>query len=210
MTNTELSKAKAIFKLYKQGKEDVLKSLSHGGIKSFLNTYLGVTQEKIESITEEEMLKTAFLTVSQNNNSNLFVFINLIQRLNDRIDDAQPDLMSINWEDDEKWKEKGMRLFELYCNLETNRPLLIEIDNRLPFLEKAYIIHLPDYNPQTETYHYSSQSLEKITKGAATEKYNGLQLYYFRELLKASKKEDVVEQIKSLTLEKARNICSEK
>lgn len=219
MTDIELSKAKIIYKLHKQGKEDVLRSLSHGGMKSFLNAYANITQEKIEAIAEEEMLKRVFLSTFQNTeeSSNLLVYLNRIVRLNDKIDDAQPDLESINWEES-KFLPKGveklsieerkkLKAYSLYCDLETNRPILIGDDIPEEFDYLFNLITLPDYIPQTESYHYSSQSLEKITKGSAKEMFNRLQLYYFRELLETSKKEEVIKRMKSLTKKELTNIC---
>lgn len=221
MTDLELSKAKIIYKLHKKGKEDVLRSLSHGGMKSFLNAYANITQEKIEAIAEEEMLKRAFLSTFQNTeeSSNLLVYINRIVRTSERIDDGQPDLESVNWElcknipeGLEKLslydsKKENLNVYSLYCDLETNRPLLLGdcTPNRFDYLFN--ILLLPDYIPQTESYHYNSQSLEKITKGSAKEKFNRLQLYYFRELLETSKKEEVIKRMKSLTKKELTNIC---
>lgn len=46
MTDIELSTARMIYKLHKEGQKDVLESVSHGGMNSFLKTYMNITQEK--------------------------------------------------------------------------------------------------------------------------------------------------------------------
>ena len=91
--------------------------------------------------------------------------------------------------------------------METNRPLLLGDNIPEEFDYLFNILLLPDYIPQKESYHYNCHSLEKITKGSATIPYERLQLYYFKELLKASKKEEVVKRMKSLTKQELESIC---
>lgn len=219
MTDIELSKARIIYKLHKKGQKDVLENVSHGSMNFFLKTYMNITQEKIASITDDEMLRRAFLSVFQNTkeSNNLLVYLNRIVRINDKIDDGQPDLVSIGWKESkfipENFEKKSitekqeLKAYSLYCDLETNRPLLLGDNIPEEFDYLFNILLLPDYIPQEESYHFNCHSLEKITKGSATIPYERLQLYYFKELLKASKKEEVVQRMKCLTKRELTSIC---
>lgn len=165
------------------------------------------------------MLRRAFLSVFQNTkeSSNLLVYLNRIVRINDKIDDGQPDLVSIGWKESrfipENFEKKSitekqeLKAYSLYCDLETNRPLLLGDNIPEEFGYLFNILLLPGYILQEEIYHFNSHSLEKITKGSATMPYERLQLYYFKELLKASKKEEVVKRMKSLTKQELESIC---
>ncbi len=138
----------------------------------------------------------------------MWVFINYIQRNSNKIDDGQPELISIDWK--REIELEPSEWYNFYCNLETGVPILIKHNDEV--LRKYFSINthifIPNYSPQTETYHYNNHSLEKITKGSATFPFNRLQLYYFRLLLENSC-EDAIKRIKSLSLKEKEEIyCS--
>lgn len=212
MTDLELKKAIEKYKMQVEGQRMLLESVANKAVSVFANQYFSnVNEENITAIPKDEILRNAFLSTFRETqeSSNLLVYINHIQRINARIDDGQPNLMSINWANEEEWKQNGMCLFTFYCDLETNKPFLVGEDNLKSFLKQAYIIRLLDYFPTTESYHYNSKSLEKITKGSATASFNRLQLYYFKQLLETSR-EGAVSRIKKLTHEEMSTICNSK
>ncbi len=207
MTNLELEKARNEYYYQLAGKKEMLECMNSYLARKFaLN--LGIDKDKIEAITEDMILRNTFLSIFQNtkNSNNLMVYINHIQKTNNRIDDGQPELVSINRKTNNPPQE--LQLSILYCDLETNKPILINSENKEEIKDKTELL-LPDYTPQIETYHYSSHSLEKISKGFATKKFDRLQLFYFRELLEHSR-EETVERIRKLSIEEMRKICQGK
>lgn len=212
MTEFELQKARDEYKKQIEGKRLLLEALKNESISSFTKHYFAnVKDSNIQSFTNDEILRNVFLSTFRDTkeSKNLYIYINRIKRKNVFISDGQPILESISWENAGKERFGDLELYSFYCDLETNKPLLVgknEIDafiNRTPYLE------LPDYTPKTETYHYNSSNLEQITKGFATEKFNRLQLYFFKELLENSY-DRAVARILNLTNQQKNAICSGK
>ncbi len=209
MTDMELSKAKKEYKELIEGKKRLIYFFNGSLNNKFAFNYFNVDKEKVNAITNDVILRNTYLSVFQETkeSSNLLVYINHIARLNDTINDGQPDFVSIDWKKKQETMPNGMHNYALFCDLETNHPVLFEDNTINEWAHLMNVIWLPDYSPKEETYHYNSKSLEVITKGSATEKYNRLQLYYFKELLESTKKEDVVTRMKHLTKQELREIC---
>ncbi len=225
MTERELKEARINFYRELEGQKRILKCLRCSGSEEFARDFLNVTPEKIEQVDRDTILRNTFLSNFQNTekSGNIMIYMNRIKRINDKIDDGQPDLTSVNWEAcenipeglenqslTEKEKLMGLRIYSLYCDLETNRPLLLG-----DFTEKRFdwcenILVLPNYTPRTENYHYNSASLEKISKGAMTDAFNQLQLFYFKTLLNDDSPEEAITRVRNLKKEELEKICLSK
>lgn len=208
MTDRELDIARRKYKQLLEGKRKMLECFNDKDLKSFAFDYYGINEEKILSIQKEEIIKRAFLSTFQetNQSNNIMVYLNLIQKTNSEIDGIQSEFVSINWKNANQPLPKGLQMYSLYCDLETNNPILVDMNNFETFCANSLLINLPDYIMQTETYYYHGKSLEKISKGSATEKFNKLQLFYFQELLQNSK-EEVLNRMRSLTPQDYTSIC---
>lgn len=213
MTNLELQAAKCEYKNQLEGKKQFLDSvLNFPMVHDFVKENMQELQETVRNISDDILLRNVFLKEFQKSQSSnhLMVYINCIARTHAHINDGQPNLKSVNWSKEKKidWP-KDMRTFSLYCDLENNEPFLMHNGNVDRFINESFIIILPDYAPQKETYHYTSNSLEKITKGSATISFERLQLYYFRQLLETSRDQALL-RIKSLDTDSLRKICLKK
>ena len=217
MTEIELKNARYLHYMSLEGKKSILSWLEYKPAQIFAYEYLCLGPQKIKEITEEEILRNSFLSISGNTKetNNLLVYLNRIQRKSEKIDDEKPHLKSVNWEkcihmpeglEIESVSENDLKIYSLYCNLETNQPILYGNSTKNRFDNVGNIIILPDYTPKTEEYHYNSRSLKKIDKGSAEKAYQRLQLYYFRQLLETSR-EEALSRIKKLTQEDLRKIC---
>ncbi len=223
MTDLELRRARDEYKTQLKGKRKMLRSLSNSDVQTVMNQYFP-NVNKIRELSQDEILRNAFLANFRNTkeSSKLMVWLNYVQRMDDSISDGQPTIASIKWEYYKsleliRMNEEVPKLLEtlneaniynLYCDLETNEPFLISEANKQEFLKKSHQILIP-VEPRTETYHYNSHSLERITKGPATESFNRLQLYYFKQLLKYSRKKAVA-RVEQLTTNELDDICLDK
>lgn len=222
MTDLELKKAIETYRMQLEGQQMLLESVASKAIFAFTSQYFSnVSEESIQSISKDEILRKAFLSTFGNTkeSSNLVVSLNYIQKVDATLSDGQPELVSIHWKYNQieellrvndKTLQKtsdGLNIYNLYCDLETNRPFLIGVEEQ-DFLKNVHKIFIP-FKPTTETYHYNSKSLEKITKGSATKSFNRLQLYYFRLLLDSSR-EEAVTRIRKLTSKELEEICLDK
>lgn len=208
MTDIELEYAKQKYRIALEGKKNLLECVSKYSTQQFLGMNTDLTEEKIKNISEDEMLRNAFLSVFQNTqeNSKFMVFINTVLRNNDKLDDCQPELIGVGPYALNKRVPNGLNTYDLYCSLENNKPILIGDENNNEFIKSAKIIYLPSFVEGVETYRYSSTSLEKITKGPATIQFNKLQLYYFKQLLETSREKANAHML-SLTKQDYEHIC---
>ncbi len=206
MTDIELKEAKDLYKKHLRGKEQVLECLANGYSNYFLHKFANTNRDKIAAIEDDEILRNTFLSVFQHEQpeekNHFYVYINIIERVNDRIDDGQPELVAFDFVN----ASKQANYYNLYCDLENNIPVLKDYYNEMKFKTYNRIIFLPVYVAKRETYRYNSKSLEKITKGYATDAFNKLQLYYFKQLLETSR-EKANARMLSLTNQDYRDIC---
>ena len=224
MTNIELENARHLYYTCLEGKKNLLGWIEYKPAHVFANQYLDINRDKIRKITTDEILRTSFLSIFSNteNSSSLLIYLNRIQRKTEKIDDEKPHLKSVNWEKcinipeglehlslTEEERENGVNIYSLYCDIETNKPVLYGDSTPNRFDNIDNIIILPDYEPKTEEYCYNSRSLERISKGSAKIYYERLQLYYFKQLLETSC-EEALSRVKSLSKEDLRKICLEK
>lgn len=211
MTIQEINNAKRAYWQSVQGKEILLKLISSCKINQFVTTYMrDFNSSQITSISDDYILQTSFLSESHNTkaSNNLMVYLNNIERLDSSIDAEKPILNSVDWnvlhKEESKNLPNSLPIFKLYCDLETDRPVLIGQDDFEKFQQKSNIIELPNYTPKKEEYYYNDNGLSSITKGSASEMYNRLQLYFYRELLTKKQEEVVARILKKDTLE---NVC---
>lgn len=215
MTELELKQARETYKMQLEGQQMLLERVANKAVFAFTKQYFSnVSEESIMSISKDEILRNAFLSIFGNTkeSSQILFYINCIQRKDACISDGRPELTSIDWSKGFLDVPKPLNRYKLYCDLETNQPRLIELSNQLNYNDSHNIIFLPNYyyeGPITETYYYSSKSLEKITKGYVTEAFNRLQLYYFKQLLETSR-EEAVKRVKSLDIKEINAICKSK
>lgn len=214
MTEIELKQAKENYKMLLEGRDMLFESVANMAVSTFTKQYFSnVSEESIMSITKDEILRNAFLSTFGNTkeSSNLIIFLNQGLRINSNINDGQPEFVGIGCKQDSLLPmELSMHL--LYCDLETNQPIIINAENpdEIRYRNKYFDwIPIPNYTPKKENYYYSSTSLDKISKGSATEAFNRLQLYYFKQLLETSYEEAVSRVIK-LTPNEVKSICYSK
>lgn len=191
MTLNEQINACEKYKRYLEEKERLLTLLKQEEDNLFLKDFVSIDRRNIEEISPEKMLQRAFLTsVNPNVSSGLMVYINDIIRTDASLSDGRPTLVSYDngYEELEAYK-KGLNIYSLYSDLETNRPILINVDNIRDFKDENYVIEHPDYYPVKESYEYHSKSLEKVSKGSFTKLYDEMQVYYFNLLLDKSRDE---------------------
>ncbi len=209
MTDLELEKARKDYRMGLEGQRKLLECVANKAVSIFTDQYFpNVNEEKISSISKDEILRAAFLANFQDTeaSSNLLVYLNRIQRIDNYISDGRPELKSVIWEKEGKTVyPKGIHLFGFYVDLETNQPSLINQEMQ-ECLDTSYFLSLPDYTPQTETYHYNSKSQEKITKGKATDAFNRLQLYYFKQIYETDYEQAVL-HMQLLSDDQLRKIC---
>lgn len=226
MTEVELSNAKFKYETLKAGKRLMLESLKNEEMHQFASVYFSnVNKEKIQSIHNDEILRYTFLSTFRDTkeSSRLMIWLNYVERVDGILCDDQPILSSINW--DSKWlikKRKELNLFKenemlllktpgrlniynLYCDLETNKPFLVRDIDESEFFRTSHAMFIP-CNPISEMYTYNSHSLDQITKGTLTKAFNRLQLYYFRLLLNNSK-DNSLTRMKKLTSKDLEEIC---
>lgn len=200
MTDLELKNARIAYKMQLEGKRKLLESLANIPIQEFTKQfYPNIKAESILSISDDEILRRTFLRTFQDTKDSmqLMVYLNKVVRNNGTISDAFPYFESIIWDNSIKCDLLGEKIYTLFCDLETNNPILIPNYSLNEFLTNIYSIKLSN-KPISETYYYNSKSLDKINKGSIEESYNRLQLYYFKELL-ISSREEAVEKVKILT-----------
>lgn len=208
MTDLELKKAIEKYKMQLEGQRILLESVANNAVSTFTSQYFSnVNEENVKKITKEEILRNAFLSTFQytKESSQILFYINCIQRKDACINDGQPELTSIDWSKGVLGIPKPLKLYNLYCDLETNQPRLIELSSN-----NNSIIFMPNHFlecPSKETYFYSSKGIEKITKGYATEPFNRLQLYYFKQLLETSR-DEAIKRVKSLNDKEINAICN--
>lgn len=214
MTEIELKQAKENYKMLLEGRRILLESVANKAVSTFTKQYFSnVSEESIMSITKDEILRNAFLSTfgETKESSNLIIFLNQGLRINSNINDGQPEFVGIGCKQDSLLPmELSMHL--LYCDLETNQPIIINAENpdEIRYRNKYFDwIPIPNYISKKENYYYSSTSLEKISKGSATEAFNRLQLYYFKQLLETSY-EEAVTRIRKLTTKELEDICLDK
>lgn len=212
MTDLELKQARETYKMQVEGQQMLLERVANKAVFAFTKQYFSnVSEESIMSISKDEILRNAFLSIFGNTkeSSQILFYINCIQRKDACISDGRPELTSIDWSKGFLDVPKPLNKYNLYCDLETNQPRLIELSSDENNSDQN-IIFIPNHFlkcPSKETYFYSSKSLEKITKGYATEPFNRLQLYYFRQLLETSR-DEAVKRVKSLDAKEINAICN--
>lgn len=214
MTDLELKQAREEYEMQLKGRRMLLESLKSKEISAFTQQHFSnVSEKSILEVSEDEILRKAFLSTFGNTkeSSNLIIFLNQGLRINSNINDGQPEFVGIGCKQDSLLPmELSMHL--LYCDLETNQPIIINAGNpdEIRYRNKYFDwIPIPNYTPKKENYYYSSTGLEKISKGSATEAFNRLQLYYFKQLLETSYEEAVSRVIK-LTPNEVKSICYSK
>lgn len=213
MTDLELKKARELYKMQLEGQRILLESVANKAVSTFAKQYFAdVNEDTIKKIPEDEILRNAFLSTFGNTKESerILFYINCIQREDASISDGRPELLSIDWSKVILDVPKPLNKYNLYCDLETNQPVLVDFtsdknrDKNIIFLPKNFL-----ECPLKETYYYSSKSLEKITKGYATEPFKRLQLYYFKQLLESSR-EEAVSRVKNLNIKEINAICNSK
>ena len=142
MTDLELKTAREKYKILSDGKKEALYFLKYSRAKEFASKFLGINAERVNEVSEKEILRTTFLSTFQNfgTSSNLMVYINCILRENNKIDDMQPELISFDWEKEELKDLVFLPIHSLYCDLETNKPILIDSTQYQDFSKENHII----------------------------------------------------------------------
>lgn len=227
MTDIELKNARVNYKMQLEGQRKLLECLANNSVKTFANQFFSDTnEESITAVSKDEILRRSFLKTFQNTkqSNNLMVWLNYIQRTNANLCSGRPVLESIDWRLENMMElirmngekllktQNGLNIYNLYCDLETNTPYLVNDEEKQNFFEKRHLrpIFLP-LKSRNETYQYNEHSLERISKGFAAQSFDRLQLYYFKLLLdKENPKEEVAQRIRSLTIQEKENICLEK
>lgn len=212
MTELELKQARETYKMQLEGQRMLLESVANKAVFAFTKQYFSnVSEENIKSISEDEILRNAFLSTFENTkeSSQILFYINCIQRKDACISDGQPELTSIDWFKGDV--PEPLNKYNLYCDLETNQPRLMELSsNKDNSNSNIYILPNSFFEcPSKETYFYSSKGLDKITKGYATEAFNRLQLYYFKQLFETSR-DEAVKRVRNLKIDELNEICNSK
>lgn len=204
MTDIELNKLRTEYNTYLEGQKKILECMKNEDVQCFAQKYFNLNGESISAITKDTLLRNIFLNFFQNNeqNGNLFVYLNQIERINSDLINGQA-LVSVDYQ--KKFLMNELSIYPLYCNLETNKPILVDVENNkiLPFSSTQIV--LPLYTKEKEVY-YLKNNLERITKGFTTDQFDRLQLYYFQQLLEHSYEEST-EMIRNLSKQDIKKIC---
>lgn len=204
MTDIELNKLRTKYNMYLEGQKKILECMKNEDVQCFAQKYFNLNAVNISAITKDTLLRNIFLNFFQNNeqNGNLFVYLNQIERINSDLINGQA-LVSVDYQ--KKFLMNEFSIYPLYCNLETNKPILVDVENNkiLPFSSTQIV--LPLYTKEKEVY-YLKNNLERITKGFTTDQFDRLQLYYFQQLLEHSYAEST-EMIRNLSKQDIKKIC---